>query len=326
MKRREFITLLGGAAVLWPLAAHAQQPAKLPTVGFFGSGTPPSQKRVADAFIQRLTERGWTDGRNVNVVFRWAGGAPEKFREIASEFTEINVDVIVASGATSTTAAKSATALIPIVFAVVNDPLGTGIVPSLSRPGGNVTGLSLQSPDLAGKRVELLREAVPTLRRLAIMANTENPGASLEGNEVEAIARSLHLVVARVGIRQAEEIDTAFDSATRQADALYVCSDALAIANRSRIAALQLEKRLPTMHGLREYAEAGGLMSYGADNADLFRRAADYVDKILHGARPGDLPVEQPTRFELVINMKTAGALGLEIPQTLLAIAEEVIE
>ena len=223
-------------------------------------------------------------------------------------------------------AAKQATALIPIVFAGAGDPVGTGIVASLARPGGNVTGLSVQFTDLAGKRLELLREVVPNLRRLAILINADNPAAMKEVGEVQAAAGAFGLEVVTLEIRKAEEIASAFEALKGRAEALYVFADALMNTNRVRINTLALAARLPTMHGVREYVEAGGLMSYGPSLPDLYRRAADFVDKILRGTKPGDLPVEQPTKFDLVINLTTAKALGLEVPPTLLARADEVIE
>lgn len=279
---------------------------------------------MAVAFTQRLRELDWTEGGNIAIEYRWAEGRPERYAEIAAEFVQLKVDIIVASGASAVAAAKRATSSIPVVFSVVNDPLGTGVVSSLARPGGNVTGLSLQNPDLAGKRLELLREAVPSLHRLAILANGSNPGAVLELNDVKGLLGRLSLEPVIRQITRADDIHAAV--AQGGADALYVCSDALTIANRTRIAAAALAARLPTMNGPREFADAGGLMSYGANVPDLFRRAADYVDKILRGAKPADLPVEQPTRFDLVVNLKTAKALGLAVSPTLLARADEVIE
>jgi putative ABC transport system substrate-binding protein len=253
-------------------------------------------------------------------------GRSERFAEIAAEFVQLKVDVIVTSGTPQVLAAKQATSVIPIVFATTGDPVGTGLVTSLARPGGNVTGLSNQLRDLAGKRLELLREVVPNLRRLAMIVNVDNPAAVLDVGEVQAAARMLGLEVVTPEIRRAEDIAPAFKALEGRAQALYVTPDALVITNRARIQTLAMGLRLPTMHGSRDYVEAGGLMSYGPNYPDLFRRAAEYVDKILRGAKPGDIPVEQPTKFDLVINLITAQALGLEIPPTLLARADEVIE
>ncbi len=275
--------------------------------------------------MQRLGELGWIEGRTVAIEYRWAEGRNERYAEIAAEFVRLKVNVIVTVGA-AVLAAKQATSVIPIVFAAAVDPLGTGMVASLARPGGNVTGLSFQATDLASKRLELLREVVPGLRRLAVMANIGYPAAVLEMREVQAPARMLGLEVATLEIRRAEDIAAAIDALKGRADALYVVQDPLFLTHRIRINTLAAAALLPTVHGFREYVEAGGLMSYGANFQDLFRRAADYVDKILRGTKPADLPVEQPTKFELVINLKTAKALGLSVPPMLLARADEVIE
>ena len=269
---------------------------------------------------------GWIDGRTVAIEYRWAEGRSERYTEIAAEFVRLKVDVIVTAGA-SVVAAKQATSVIPIVFAVAADPLGTGLVASLARPGGNVTGLSNQQVDITGKRLELLREVLPDFRRLAIMANVGYPAAVLDMNEVQVAARKLGLdVVDKLEIRKPEDVAPAFDALKGGAQALYVCGDALVDAVRARINTLALGARLPTIYPNREYLQAGGLMSYGANFSDLFRRAADFVDKILHGAKPGALPVEQPTKFELVINLTAAKALGLKIPEAFLLRADELIE
>jgi putative ABC transport system substrate-binding protein len=325
MRRREFITLLGGAAAAWPLAARAQQPGKLPTIGFLGASPSIDSQRVA-AFVQRLRELTWIDGRNLAIEYRWAEGRNERYAENAAELVRLKVDVIVTVATPPTVAAKQATAVIPIVFAAASDPVGTGLVASLARPGGNVTGLANQISDTGGKKLELLREAVPGLRRLAIMANVGNPATVLDMAEAQAAARALGLGVTTSEIWRAEDISAAFDALKGRADALYVCVDPLVNTHRIRVNTLALAARLPTMHGLREYVEAGGLMSYGPNLPDLLRRAADYVDKILRGAKPSDIPVEQPTKFDLIINLTTAKALGLEISPLLLARADEVIE
>jgi putative ABC transport system substrate-binding protein len=320
VKRREFITLLGGAAA-WPLAVRAQQAAKLPTVGFLGTST---RSQWTTAFVQRLRELGWTEGRTVAIEYRWAEGRSERFAEIAAEFVRLKVDVIFTTGS-AVLAVKQTTSAIPVVFTLAQDPLGTGLVASLARPGGNVTGISNQQTDLATKRLELLREVVPTLRRLAILANVGNPAAVLEMGDVQATARTLGLEVATSEFRRAEELAPTFEALKGRTDALYVCSDSLTFTHRVRIKTLALALRLPMIYVERENVEAGGLMSYGPNFPDLFRRAA-YVDKILRGAKPGELPVEQPTKFDLVINLSTAKALGLNIPATVLARADEVIE
>jgi putative ABC transport system substrate-binding protein len=326
LKRRDFITLLGGAAVGWPLAARAQQPGKLPTIGFLAPTTPSLDSRRVGAFVQRLRELGWIEGRNVTIEYRWAEGRTERLAEFAAEFVRLKVDVIVTSATPPVVAAKQATSVIPIVFAAVGDPVGTGLVTSLARPGGNVTGLSIQATDLAGKRLELLHEVVPGLRRLAIMANSGASPAVLEMAEVQTTARALGLEVVASEIRRLEDIAPAFEAFKGRAEALYVCNDPLVTTNRIRINTLALGMGLPTMYNVREFVEAGGLMSYGPNFLDLFRRAADFADKILRGAKPADIPVEQPTKFELAINLKTAKALGVDVLPTLLARADEVIE
>jgi putative tryptophan/tyrosine transport system substrate-binding protein len=320
MRRREFITLLAAAA--WPVAARGQQ--KLPTIGFLGTTTASAWGPWTAAFVQRLREFGWIEGRTIAIEYRWAEGRSERFAEIAAEFVRLKVDVII-TGGSAAVAAKQATSVVPIVF-VLGEPVGTGLVATLARPGGNVTGLSNQQTDLPGKRLELLREVLPRLRRLAIMANVDYPEAVLEMRDVQAISKTLSLEVATVQIRRVEDISPAFEALKGRADALYIITDALVSTNRIRINTLALAARLPTMHGVREYVEAGGLMSYGADYPDLFRRAGDYVDKILRGAKPAEIPVEQPTRFDLVVNLITAEALGLTVPPSLLARADKVIE
>ena len=324
MRRREFITLLGGAAAAWPMAARAQQQ-KLPTIGLLGTASASAWGPWTAAFVKRLRELGWIEGRTIAIEYRWADGRRERFAEIAAEFVRRKVDVIVTSGAAGN-AAKKATSMIPIIFAVANDPLGSGLVASLARPGGNVTGLSAQQSDLVSKRLELLREVVPGFRQLAIMANVGYPAAVLEMDEVQGTARTFGFEVAKLEIRRPEDIAPAFEALKGRAEALYVCSDPLVNANRIRINTLALVARLPTSYANREYVDAGGLMSYGPNFADLFRRSAELVDKVLRGTKPADIPVEQPTKFELVINLKTAKALGLDVPPMLLARADEVIE
>jgi len=323
--RRDFVTLLGGAAAAWPLAARAQQPGKVPTIGFLGANPLIESERVA-AFVQRLRELGWIEGRTVSIEYRWAEGRSEGYAENAAELVRLKVDVIVTSTTPPSLAAKRATAVIPIVFAAANDPIGTGLVASLARPGGNVTGLANQMSDTSGKKLEFLREVVPGLRRLAIMVNAGNPGSMLDMSEAQATARRLGLGVTTSEIRRAEDIVPAFEALRDRADALYLCPDALLNTNRIRINILAVGARLPTMHGHREYVEAGGLISYGPNLANQFPRAADFVDKILRGAKPADIPVEQPTNFQFIVNLTTAKALRLDVPATLLARADEVIE
>jgi putative ABC transport system substrate-binding protein len=325
MKRREFVTLLGGAAAAWPLAALAQPRTKTPTIGFLGSSSRSAQASWIAAFVQRLRELGWVEGRTVTIEYRWAEGRTERFTEITAEYVRLKVDVIVTAGAPAL-AAKKVTSTVPIVFAMGSDPVGSGLVTSLARPGGNVTGLSLQFTDLAGKRFEILRELVPGLRRVAILGNVGYPAAVLEMREAQAAAKALGVDVVTLEIRRAADVIPAFEGAKDRAQALYVAGDPLMTANRIRVNTLALGARLPTMHGFREMAEAAGLMSYGPSFLDLHRRAAEYVDKILRGIKPADLPVEQPTKFDLVVNLTTAKALGLTVPPTLLARATEVIE
>jgi len=324
LRRRELIFTLGCAAA-WPLAAHGQQ-RKLPTIGFLGAGTAASNGLWLAAFLQRLHELGWFEGRNLAIEYRWANGSSDRAAEFAAEFVQSRVDVILTYANPIVLAVKHATSLIPIIFAAAADPLGTGLVASLARPGGNVTGLSIQHTDLASKRLELLRAVVPGLRRLAIMANGDNPASALDMREAQAAARLVGLETALFDIRREDAIVPAFKEIKGRAEGLYVCIDTLLFSNRDRINSLALAAHLPTVLAGRESVDAEGLMSYAANFPHLFRRAGDYVDKILHGAKPGDLPVEQPTKFELVINLKTANALGLTVPPTLLASADEVIE
>jgi len=323
MRRRKFITLVGGA-VAWPLAARAQPADKLPTIGFLGESASAFIPRTT-AFVERLRELGWIKGRTVVIEYRWSEGRPERVAEISAEFVQKKVDVIVTYGAAVITL-KQATASIPIVFALAGDPIGSGLVASLSRPGGNVTGLSLQQPEIAGKRLELLREVVPSLRRVAIMFDASYSASVSEMSNVQATARNLGLEVAPHGIRRAEDIAPVFDALKGQVEALYIVENALLGINGTRIAVLALNMKLPTSFASGDLVRGGALMSYGPNIPALFGRAADYVDKILRGAKPSDLPVQQPTNFDLVINLKTAKALGLTIPDKLLALANEVIE
>ena len=326
MRRRDFIKAISGSAAAWPLSAHAQQSGNLRTIGFLGASASIESQRVA-AFVQRLRGLGWIDGRNLAIEYRWAEGRNERYAEAAAELVRLKVDIIVTVGTPATLAARRATTVIPIVFAAATDPIGAGLVESLARPGGNVTGLSNQISDTGGKKLEFLREIVPSLRRLAILANAGNPATLLEMVEAQAAARKLGLEVTISEVRRAEDITPAFDALVEaHTDALYICTDPLLNAYRIRVNTLALAARLPTIHGLREYVEAGGLMSYGPNLPGLFRRAADFVDKILRGAKPADIPVEQPTKFDFVINLTTAKALGLTVPQSLLASADEVIE
>jgi ABC-type uncharacterized transport system substrate-binding protein len=326
MRRRKFIGLLSGAGVTWALAARAQQPAKLPTVGFLGQSTRSAATEWTAAFVQRLRELGRIEGHTMTIEYRWVEGREERFAEIAAEFVRLKVDVIVTSGSPAVIAAKQATSVIPIVFAGAGDPVGAGLVASLARPGGNVTGLSSQTIDLAAKRLEILREVFPGLRRLAILSNAGNRIAVLEMHEVQAAASTLRLEVVTLEIQRREDIAPAFGALNGRADALYVCVDSLLLSNRVRINTFALTARLPMMTAIRDSVELGGLISYGPNLPELWRRAGEYVDKILRGAKPADIPVEQPTKFDLAVNLTTAKALGLTVPPTLLGRADEVIE
>jgi putative tryptophan/tyrosine transport system substrate-binding protein len=323
MKRREFIMLVGGALAPSTFAARAQQPTKLPIIGFLGP-TAPAPGWIA-AFLERLREHGWIDGKNLAIEYRWAEGRPERFAEFAADFIRLKVDVIVTGGTPVVLALKRATSEIPIVFSSAGDPVGTGLVESLARPGGNITGLSFMTADVAGKRLELLREIVPGLGRLALIANAGFPEALLEMREVQATATTLGVNTMPFEVRRPDDFPAAFE-AIKGADALYVCGDPMMLGNRARISALALDARLPTVHSVREHVEARGLISYGTDFQELFRRTADFVDKILRGTKPAEIPVEQPTKFDLVVNLVTAKTLGLAMPPTLLARADRIIE
>jgi len=335
MRRRGFIKAIASSSVAWPLAVLGQQPAKLPTVGFFCQSTRSAASEWVAAFVQRLRELGWIENRTVAIDYRWVQGREERFAEVADEFVRLKVDVIVTSGTPAVLASKQATSVIPIIFATAGDPVRNNLVASLAQPGGNVTGLSLQMGDLAGKRLELLREVVPGLHRVAIMANVGNPFSVLELGEVQAAAGTLGLELVTLEIRHAQDIVPAFEALKGRSEALYVCTDGLINTNRIRINILAVGARLPTMHGSRDYVEAGGLMSYGVNFPNMFRRAAEYVDKILRGTRFGSRQVDNEIELgrlfdgdvgRLRVNLKTARTLGLTIPQSLLATADEVIE
>ena len=325
MRRRDFITLLGGAAV-WPLDARAQQGPRLPTIGFLGAGSPDTAGPWVAVFAQRLRELGWIEGRTINIDLRWAQGRKDQSAEIAAEFVRIKVDLIVTYSAEHALVAKQATTTIPIVATLLHDPRGTGLT-NIANPGGNFTGISSQNVDLTGKRVELLREVVPGLRRLAILFNVNNPASPLELDFIQSAGRLLGVEVLTSELRPGEDIASIFAAMSEaKADALYVIGDPLVFVKRTTINMLAMAARLPTIHATREFVEAGGLMSYGPNYPTLFRRASEYVDKILRGTKPGDLPIEQPTKYDLVLNLTTAKALGVDIPPTLLVRADEVIE
>jgi putative ABC transport system substrate-binding protein len=325
MRRREFITLFGGAAVAWPLAARAQQ-TRIFRIGYLDPG---SISRVVpfNAFMNAFRELGWVEGGNVACERRYAENHLERLPEFAAELVRLNVDVILASGTLGPLAAKRATSTIPIVMTAAGDPVGSGLVASLARPNGNVTGMSLMAPDLGGKRLELLKEIVPRLSHVAVLWNAANPYPALAFQETQAAGQKLGIQVQSLEVRGADDFDEAFERMRRQRpDALIAIEDPLTVTYRKRIAELAVDEKLPSLYGVREFVEAGGLVSYGGNVADLFRRAAGYVDKILKGAKPADLPVQQPTRFEMVINLKTARTLGITVPLIMQMTADEVIE
>ena len=317
--------LLGGAVAACPLAARAQQ-MKLPTIGLLGGATASAQAKWTTAFVQRLHELGWVEGQTVAIEYRWVEGRSERSPAIIAEFVRLKVDVIVTHATPNVLAAKQVTSVVPIVFPSAGDPVGNKLVTSLARPGGNVTGLSVQSSDLAQKVVELLRELLPNLRRLAILYHIGNPVTALQTDAVKSAAGRFGLDVAIVEVRRAEDIAPAIEALKDRAEALIVPSEPVYNTNRIQINSRALRAQLPTIYFDRAYVETGGLMSYGPNWPSLWRRAAEVVDKILRGAKPADIPVEQPRTFELVINLQTAKALGLDIPATLLARADEVIE
>jgi putative ABC transport system substrate-binding protein len=328
VRRRAFIRLLGGAAAAaWPLAARAQQPARLPRIGILWPNPATVSGHFVDAFRQGLGELGYVEGRNMTIEFRTAEGTMERLPDLAAELVRLPVEVILTATSPTIRAAQQATRTIPIVMGNSQDPVSEGFVASLARPGGNITGLTLFSPDIAAKRLQLVKEVAPTLTRVAILWYADDPALALALREMRAAAQMLQLEFRSLGVRGASDLEPAFRTATKDgAGALVVVEDNLTFRHRAEIARLANGYRLPTMYGLRDYAQAGGLIAYGPNLAHMYRRAAAYVDKILKGAKPADLPVEQPARFELFINLKSAKALGLEIPPTLLARADEVIE
>jgi putative ABC transport system substrate-binding protein len=325
IQRREFIATLAGMIATWPLVATAQQ-ARTPTIGLLGGATREAQAPWTAAFVQRLQELGWTEGQTVHMIDRWVEGRFERSPEIIAEFVRLKVDVIVTHATPNVVAAKKMTSEIPIVFPSAGDPVANGIVASLARPGGNVTGLSVRSADLAHKMVELLRDLLPNMRRLAILYHVGNPISLLQTSAVQSAAGTFGLDVAIVEIRKAEDLAPAIEALRGHADALIVPSEPLYNTNRIQINSSALRVRLPTIYFDRVYLETGGLMSYGPKWPSMWRRTAELVDKILKGVKPADIPVEQPKTFEFVINLKTVKALGLRIPRILLARADQLIE
>jgi putative ABC transport system substrate-binding protein len=325
MKRRELIAGLGSAAV-WQATVRAQQSGKIYRIGFITAATN-SAPYLLNAFRDSMRTLGWIEGENVVYEARYAENRLDRLSELAAELVRLNVDVIVTSGTLAPSAAKQTTTTIPIVMTAAGDPSASGLVASLARPGGNITGLSLMAPDLAGKRLELLKEFVPELSRVAVLWNAPNPYPALVFKETQHAARTLKIEVQSLEVRSPNDLETALDAAIRQhANALITVDDPLTVSLRQQIADFAIKNRLPTIFGLREFVDAGGLLSYGANLADLFRRAAGYVDKIIRGAKPSEIPVEQPIKFELVINLKTVKALDIGIPPSLLARADEIIE
>ena len=324
MKRREFMLLMGGVAVVSTSAAYGQQLAKPPVVGFLVAGTQASHGAWVAAFAQRLSELGWTDGRNVTIEYRWAAGDVRQTTQFAAEFVQRRVDVIVTSGY-GVVAAKQATSTIPIISAAFGDAIASGIVKSLARPGGNVTGLTIEPAELSSKRLELLKEIIPNVRRLAALVNTHVVGAQ-EAVAIRTASAKLNIDANILDIQTAEDIEVAMATLAGQTDALYVFSEPLTIANKDKIIEAANTAKIPTIFGIGEFVAAGGLISYGPSFIDLFTRAAEFTDKILRGAKPAELPVQQPVKFDLVINLKAAKALGLSISETVLTRADEVIE
>jgi len=327
MRRRQFITLLGGAAATWPLAARAQQPAKIPRIGFLGNSTATMEANLIGHLRDGLRELGYEEGRNVIIEFRWADGKYDQFPALVAELLAAKVDVIITAGTPATLAIKKATSTVPLVFIAVGDPVGTGVVPNLGRPGGNITGLSSIAPDLEGKRLELLREVVPKLSHVAFFLNPANAFHTASMRQARVAAQSLGIKLQPMEVNKSEQLDGAFASIVKEKpDALLILADRIFLHNRKRMMEFAIQQRLPSVNAYRELVEAGGLISYGPSYEDMHRRAAVYVDKILKGTKPADLPIEQPTKFTLLINLKTAKTLGLTVPPTLVARADELIE
>ena len=325
MRRREFITLLGGVAVTWPLAANAQS--KTPRIGFMGNSTAALEANLVDAFREGLREHGYEEGRNIVIEYRWADGKYERFPALVAELIAANVEVIVTAGTPAALAMKKATTTVPLVMVAVGDPVGTGLVPSLARPGANLTGLSSVAPDLEGKRLQLLREVVPALSHVAMFINSLNPFHVSSMRQARAAAQTMGIKLQLHDIRKSEDLDDAFAAIRKERpDALLILADRVFLHNRQRIVDFANEQRLPNVNAYKELVEDGGLMSYGPSYEDMHKRAAIYVDKILKGARPADLPIEQPSKFTFIVNLKAAKALGLTVPSQLLGLSDQLIE
>jgi len=325
MRRREFITLLGGVAVTWPLAANAQS--KTPRIGFMGNSTAALEANLVDAFREGLREHGYEEGRNIVIEYRWADGKYERFPALVAELIAANVEVIVTAGTPAALAMKKATTTVPLVMVAVGDPVGTGLVPSLARPGANLTGLSSVAPDLEGKRLQLLREVVPALSHVAMFINSLNPFHVSSMRQARAAAQSMGIKLQLHDIRKSEDLDDAFAAIRKERpDAVLILADRVFLHNRERMIDFTKEQRLPNVNAYKELVEVGGLMSYGPSYEDMHKRAAIYVDKILKGAKPADLPIEQPSKFTFIVNLKAAKALGVTVPSQLLGLADELID
>jgi ABC-type uncharacterized transport system substrate-binding protein len=327
LRRREFMTLLGGAAAAWPLAARAQQPGKMYRIGFLGNSTAALEGSLVGSFREGLRDLGYVEGQNILIEYRWAEGQYEQFPALIAELLAQRVEVIVTAGTPASLAVKNATTSVPLVMVAVGDPVTTGLVASLARPGGNITGLTSTSEELDGKRLELLREVIPKLSHVAVFWNPENPTLLTSLKEMRAAAQVLGIKVQVLEVRTPADLEETFKAIVRERPgALLVMGDRLFLHNRQRIMDFATKQRLPVVPGHPELVEAGGLMSYGASYPGMHRRAAYFVDRILKGAKPADLPVERPVKFELVLNLKAAKTLGLEVPPQLIARADEVIE
>jgi putative ABC transport system substrate-binding protein len=325
MKRREFITFLGSVAAAWPLAASAQS--KIPRIGFMGNSTAALEANLVDAFREGLREHGYEEGRNIVIEYRWADGKYDQFPALVAELIAAKVDAIVTAGTPAALAVKRATTTVPLVMVAVGDPVGTGLVPSLARPGDNLTGLSSIAPDLEGKRLQLLREVVPALSHVAMFINSLNPFHVSSMNQARAAAQAMGIKLQLHDIRKSEDLDDAFAAIRKERpDALLILADRVFLHNRERMMDFTKEQRLPNVNAYKELVEVGGLMSYGPSYEDMHKRAAIYIDKILKGAKPADLPIEQPSKFTFIVNLKAAKALGVTVPSQLLGLADQLIE